>query len=121
MSADDYLDDDNVADLAFGVERKARKNYTCDCCGESINAGEQYDHFKWLFDERWSSCRTCQRCVDFCRELNEAKVLTKQWRGEGLLEAIRWLVEYEGLDFYTDDQQEGMKRILGDSYVEQSS
>ena len=42
---------------------KARKEHTCDECGEAIRPGTLYEHVRGLWDGVWSTHRTCHPCV----------------------------------------------------------
>ena len=49
------------------TDRKARKEYTCDYCGEKIAKGETYDYYKGKYDGSlftWRSHLACQRVAN---------------------------------------------------------
>ena len=49
------------------LNRKARKPYSCDYCGQTIEKGEVYDYYKGKFDGYlfdWHSHLSCQRVAD---------------------------------------------------------
>ena len=49
------------------TERKAKKQYKCDYCGETIEKGETYDYYKGKYDGSlyvWRSHLACQRVAD---------------------------------------------------------
>jgi len=43
--------------------RKARKEHTCEECGEPIKVGERHEYVCGLWDGRWDRHRTCAPCV----------------------------------------------------------
>lgn len=48
-------------------DRKARKMYTCDYCGQKIEKGEVYHYYKGKYDGAlfdWRSHLACQRVAD---------------------------------------------------------
>lgn len=45
------------------VTRRAAKPYECGECGDAIAKGDLYEYFRGLFEDFWSTHRTCARCV----------------------------------------------------------
>ena len=43
--------------------RKARQDYRCCECRETIPRGAEYEHVRGLWDGSWSTYRTCIVCV----------------------------------------------------------
>lgn len=55
----DY-DDDGV--YLGGGRRKARKAHRCGECGRTIEPGETYRYWTWVFDGRADDSRLCAHC-----------------------------------------------------------
>lgn len=65
MSYDCYCDYDPPT-FYNSVKRKARKQYECDECDGPILPGETYEYVSGLWEDMFSTFRTCERCRDLC-------------------------------------------------------
>ena len=57
----DYGDGPTLYDEKY---RKARKEHKCCECGQTINAGDDYQVITGLWDGRWDEFKTCEKCAD---------------------------------------------------------
>ncbi len=51
------------ADVWSQRDRKARVPHRCGECQRTVDTGETYRLFKWLYDGRWSSAKVCRHCL----------------------------------------------------------
>lgn len=52
---------------------RARKDYPCSDCSWGIARGERYHYLRALWDGRWSTVRTCERCQGIFAEIAAAR------------------------------------------------
>jgi len=45
------------------TRRLARKTHSCSDCGDTIEAGSEYDHIGSLYNGRWDTLRVCSTCI----------------------------------------------------------
>ena len=63
ISCDCSVDIDYGPEVAETTYPKARKEHICGECGETIKKGQKYENFRGLYEDRWSTHKTCMRCV----------------------------------------------------------
>ena len=51
--------------------KKARKQHKCCECLSCIHIGEKYQHITGLWDGRWQTFKTCEKCADLRDSLNQ--------------------------------------------------
>lgn len=56
--------DGDPAELCETDIVRARKEYACTECGETIRPGDKHERVKGMWDKEWSTFRTCLSCVE---------------------------------------------------------
>jgi len=92
---------DNYDAPTFGsglILRTARKSHQCGECNREIIPGEKYEYSSQVYDNEWSTNKTCLGC----RRIRD-RFCPNGWIWGGVAEAVE---ECIGFNYVTDDQRE---------------
>ena len=64
-----YSDDYGICSFFESKIRKARKQYKCCECGESINIGDDYEYFRGCWNGDFETYRICKVCNNIRKDL----------------------------------------------------
>jgi hypothetical protein len=110
MSAACYCDDGETADMYIVTKVRAAKQHKCYECHHHIQRGELHEAVRSLYEGRFSTTRTCARCLDV-REYVTAHAPCFCWMHGSLLDDARDTLReyaYASAGFWIG----GMKRVL---------
>ena len=86
IEVDSY--DGMMAKFSSTTMRVARRQHKCQECLAAIEPGESYEINRGLWDDEWSTFKTCSVCLEIRKHLFCSWIYGCMW--EDLAEELRW-------------------------------